>query len=183
MINPKKLEAMKRIQEEFKDLNANPIVGFGITVGLENDNDIFRWKCTIMGPKDTNYKGGLFYLKIIFPDNYPHKKPEIYFITPIYHLNVKFFTLGAEPVGHICLSTLNDWKSEYNIRKVLSEIFYLFSHNNPKSPYDFTDQRRRNVFLSNRAFFETKVKYFTTKYAHPQVKQKEYKTNWDFSYP
>ena len=28
---------------------------------------------------------------IIFPDNYPNAKPEMIFLTPIYHLNVKYF--------------------------------------------------------------------------------------------
>ena len=181
-MNPQKLEATKRLKEELKDLSRNPLTNFGITVGLINEDNIFEWKCTILGPSDTCYKGGLFYLKIIFPENYPNSKPEIFFTTPIYHLNVKYFAYGSQPLGHICLSTLNNWQNTYSLRKVLPEIFYLFSHNNPKSPYDSTDNARRNEFEGNRALFEEKAKYFTKKYANPLGKKKEFTTDWDFSY-
>ena len=182
MVTPQKLEAMKRLKEELKDLSRNPLTNFGITVGLLDEENLFEWKCTILGPSDTCYKGGLFYLKIKFPDNYPNSKPEIFFTTPIYHLNVKFFANGVQPLGHICLSTLNEWKNTYSLRKVLPEIFYLFSHNNPLSPYDYTTNNRRNEFENNRALFEEKAKYFTKKYANPLGKKKEFTTDWDFSY-
>ena len=182
MVTPQKLEAMKRLKEELKDLSRNPLTNFGITVGLLDEENLFEWKCTILGPSDTCYKGGLFYLKIKFPDNYPNSKPEIYFTTPIYHLNVKFFANGPQPLGHICLSTLNEWQNTYSLRKVLPEIFYLFSHNNPLSPYDYTSQARRNEYENNRALFEEKAKYFTKKYANPLGKKKEFTTDWDFSY-
>ena len=64
MISMKKIEAIKRIKEEFKDLSTNPNPNIGVTVGLVNENNIFEWKCTLMGPKDTSYEGGLFILNI-----------------------------------------------------------------------------------------------------------------------
>ena len=177
------LPALQRIQGEFKELKRNPMITFGITVGLYNEDNPFVWKCTISGPKDTCYRGGLFYLKIIFPPDYPIKKPEIIFVTPIYHLNVKYFVSGTQPLGHICISTLNNWKPEYKMNKVLPEIFYLFANNNPGDPYDDRACSRRNEFLSNRALFEEKARYFTKKYADPLKRSTEYTTDWDFSYP
>ena len=182
MITPQKLEAMKRLKEELKDLSRNPLTNFGITVGLFNEDNLFEWKCTILGPSDTCYKGGLFFLKIIFADDYPNTKPEIFFTTPIYHLNVKFFVSPQQPLGHICLSTLNNWKNTYSLRKVLPEIFYLFSHNNPENPYDYTSKARRIEYETNRTLFETKARYFTKKYANPLGKKKEFETDWDFTY-
>ena len=178
-----KLEAMKRIQGEFKDLIKNPMINFGITVGLFDENNIFEWRCTILGPKDTCYKGGLFFMKIIFPQDYPNTKPEIFFTTPIYHLNVKYYTGFGKPLGHICLSTLNNWKPSYTISKIFPEIFYLFSHNSAGIPYDDSYYNRRNEFINNRGLFEKKAMYFTKKYADPQSTRKEYTTDWDFSYP
>ncbi len=182
MLSSKKLETMKRLQEEFKDLNRRPIPGLGITVGLFDDNNLFEWKCTILGPADSSYKGGLFHLKIIFPDDYPNSRPEIIFMNPIYHLNVKYFVNGTQPLGHICVNTLNKWKSEYRINKVLPEIFALFSQNNPDSPYDTTNNDRRNEFIHNRALFEKKAKYFTKKYAKVSLASKSYPDGWDFTY-
>ena len=182
MLSSQKLEAMKRLNEEYKDLSRNPLVNFGITVGLFNEENLFERKCTILGPVDTCYKGGLFYLTIRFPNDYPNSKPEIFFTTPIYHLNVKFFVNGIQPLGHICLSSINFWKNTYSMRKTLPEIFYLLGNNNPDDPYDFKDNSRRYEFKNNKALFEEKARYFTKKYANPLGQKKEFTTDWDFTY-
>ena len=120
-----KINAMKRIREEFKDLNNNPISNIGVTVGLPDEDNIFEWQCSLIGPKDTSYAGGIFILNVKFPDNYPDKAPEVVFKTPIYHININHKKLqgpGAEPLGHVCISTLNWWKPEYKMREVLSKI-------------------------------------------------------------
>ena len=182
MNTQQKIDALKRISEEFKQLNRCPLVNFGITVGLFNEDNLFEWKCTILGPKDTPYKGGLFYLKVIFPDNYPIGKPEILFLSPIYHLNVKFFINGTQPLGHICVNTLYEWNPGDSIKKILPELFSLLKKNNPDSPYDYNDHSRRNEFVNNRALFDKKAEYFTKKYANPYSKLQEYPNGWDFSY-
>ena len=182
MLSEQKKNALNRITQEYKQLNRSPLVNFGITVGLFNDDNLFEWKCTILGPKDTPYKGGLFYLKIIFPDDYPTKKPEILFLSPIYHLNVKFFISKSQPLGHICVNTLNNWNPGDSVKKILPELFALLHKNNPDSPYDYTDNSRRNEFINNRPLFEKKAQYFTKKYSTPFSKLKEYPNGWDFSY-
>ena len=174
--------ALKIITEEYKQLNRAPLVNLGITVGLFNEDNMFEWKCTILGPKDTFYKGGLFYLKIIFPPNYPQSKPEMLFLTPIYHLNVKYFVSQKQPLGHICVSTLNEWKSGDSVKKILPELFALLHKNNPLDPYDDTNHSRRNEFENNPSLFEKKARYFTKKYASPFSKLRDYPNGWDFSY-
>ena len=73
--------------DEFHELTRHSISNFGITVGLANENNYSLQKITILGPIDTPYKGGLFIIHAKFPEEYPLKAPEIYFFTPIYHLN------------------------------------------------------------------------------------------------
>ena len=182
-MNPKQIQAIKRIQEEYKDLYRRPMPNLGITVGLVNPNNLFEWKCTIIGPSDTSYRGGLFKVRIIFPEDYPETKPEVVFKTPIYHLNVKFFIEGNQPLGHICVNTLNDWQKDCRINRVLPELFALLHQNNPDSPYDYQNNARRNEFINNRKLFEEKARYFTIKYANPNAKEVDYTTSWDFSYP
>ena len=43
MLTPEKINAMKRIREEFKDLNNNPISNIGVTVGLPDEDNILEW--------------------------------------------------------------------------------------------------------------------------------------------
>ena len=174
---------LEKIMSEFKDINRNPIANCGVTVGLADENNFRRWRVTLIGPKDSSYKNGLFYLSINFPNNYPEKAPEVCFLTPIYHVNVnprvpKF--AGAESLGHVCISTLNWWKPEYTMREVLTNIFALFYLGNPDSPYGLD---RANEFRYDRASYEEKVKKYTKKYANPLKNQKNFDTSkdWDFS--
>ena len=179
-----KIKAMKKIKEEYNDINKNPIANIGVSVGLPNEDNIFEWQCTLMGPSDTSYANGLFYLKIKFPENYPEKAPEVCFKNPIYHVNINprkptFQGPGAEGLGHVCISTLNWWEPKYKMKEVLTNIFGLFYMGNPDSPYGLD---RADEFRNNRALYEEKVKYFTKKYADPRVAGKEYDTDWDFTY-
>ena len=177
--------SLERIIEEFKDINRNPISNCGVTVGLLNENDYSEWKVSLLGPKDTSYRNGLFFLSIKFPNDYPNKAPEVCFLTPIYHVNVnpkapKTLGDGVESLGHVCISTLNWWKPEYRMREVLTNIFALFYMANPDSPYGLD---RADEFRDNRAVYEEKIKKFTRKYANPMKAGKVYDRDkdWDFS--
>ena len=173
----------ERILQEFKEINRNPISNCGVTVGLFNEGDPMRWRVSLLGPKDTSYRGGLFYLSIQFPPNYPEKAPEVCFLTPIYHVNVNPrvpTSPGGEGLGHVCISTLNWWKPTSKIREVLSDIFALFYMANPESPYGLD---RAGEFRFERALHEEKIRYFTQKYANYQMANREYTNSWDFSFP
>ena len=175
---------MDRIIEEHRDINRNPIANCGVTVGLFDDSDYTKWRVTLLGPKDSSYKGGLFTLSINFPNDYPNKAPEVCFLTPIYHLNInpkapKTQGEGAESLGHVCISTLNWWKPEYTMREVLTNIFALFYMANPDSPYGLD---RADEFRNERAQYEEKAKFFTRKYANPMKASKEYDRNLDWNF-
>ena len=157
MLSPKKLQTMKYLKNEFQQLQNDPILSLGATVGLPNPSNIFHWNITLLGPVDTPYAGGMFFLTADFPDDYPEKKPEIRFTNKIYHLNVR------ESDGHICISTLNQWVPRTPMVNVISAIFALFYEQNPLSPYSVSMaaqyKLRRNEF--NRIAAE-----WTQKYAH-----------------
>ena len=177
------LNALKKIMEEYDELKDKPIENIGVTVGLVDKDDIFLWKFTLTGPKDTSYAGWVFRVRIQFPDNYPEGRPEVYFKTPIYHLNInprKFDREGAEKLGHVCINTINQWVPERKMREVMIDIFSLFYVPNPLSPYG---RDRADEYDYNKALYEEKIKYFVKKYADPNLPEKEYTTDWDFSFP
>ena len=171
--------SLNLITQEFQDLKDNPIASIGVCVGLPDPKNIYEWRCTMIGPSDTSFSGGLFYLKIKFPENYPYKAPEVLFVTPIYHVNVNHINNPNCPLGHICLSTLNFWNPEYRMREALTNIFALFYLGNPESPFGIDRQKE---MVETPDLFEKKIKFFTQKYAAPNIGYQEY-DHWDFSYP
>ena len=90
--------ALKRIQKELIDLGKEP--PSNCSAGPQND-DNFHWQATIMGPDDSPFQGGVFFLNIHFPTDYPFKPPKFQFVTKIYHPNIN-------SNGSICLDILKD---------------------------------------------------------------------------
>ena len=176
----------KRNVEEYKNLNRNPIPNIGMCVGLVDDNSYDDWKVFFTAPHDTDYKGGLFFLRIHFPSDYPNEAPEIYFITPIYHLNINPCAPkeeGDESLGHVCISTLDWWKPEYTIKETLFNTYSLFYITNVDCAYGI---KRAKEYKDNKEIYEEKVKYFTKKYAKPTNSKNSKQTfdrdkDWDFN--
>lgn len=86
---------LKRLEKELREITRDPPPG--ITAGPQKD-DIYKWIASMEGPQDTPYAGGIFFLEINIPADYPYKAPKIHFRTRIYHPNIN-------ANGVICLGT------------------------------------------------------------------------------
>ena len=151
MLSKEKLDAMRKLRKEFDALQNNPITSLGVTVGLPDPQNIFKWKISMLGPADTPYAGGVFILEANFPDTYPKDGPKIKFLTKIFHCNV--FNWG------ICISTLNNWVPT-PMDKVISDIFQLFYVNNPDN-----NEQPSKEFRTNKALFEQHCREWVKLYA------------------
>lgn len=117
--------ALKRINKELSDLGKDPPAN--CSAGPVND-DLFHWQATLMGPADSPYAGGVFFLDIHFPADYPFKPPKVHFTTRIYHPNIN-------SNGGICLDILKDqWSPALTTSKVLLSICSLLTDPNPDDP-------------------------------------------------
>ncbi|KAJ2891628.1 Ubiquitin-conjugating enzyme E2 4, partial [Coemansia aciculifera] len=117
--------ALKRIQKELKDLERDP--PSSCSAGPIGD-EVFHWQATIIGPELSPFAGGVFFLSIHFPTDYPFKPPKVNFTTRIYHPNIN-------SNGSICLDILRDqWSPALTISKVLLSICSMLTDPNPDDP-------------------------------------------------
>ena len=159
--------AVKRLQKEFM-LCSNDEELKGLGCQFQMENNYFIWRVTLKGPENTPYQGGIFTIRITFPNNYPKAGPEFRFLNQIYHLNVDF--TDQTKLGHICLNFLNEWtttgrvleKPCYGVKQALIDIFCLFYNQNIDSAYS---PKMAQEYQNNRNQFNSKAKEYTQKYA------------------
>ena len=148
------MSALKRIQKELIDLGKDPPAN--CSAGPIDEKDQYHWQATIMGPDDSAYAGGVFFLNIHFPTDYPFKPAKINFTTRIYHPNIN-------SNGSICLDILKEqWSPALTISKVLLSISSLLTDPNPDDPLV---PEIAHIYKTDKNKYEATAREWARKYA------------------
>lgn len=113
------------------------------------------WRVVYVGPKNSPYEGGIFTVKVIFPDDYPTTRPQFFFITKIYHLNIDWVSSCN---GKVCFGSYvgND------IKTLLKEVNTFFiSQNEDSTWYDESVRQSYRDYKAGKSkvFYEEAQKW------------------------
>jgi len=95
-------------------------------------DNLSEWQAILKGPDDPQspYCGGTWRLMIRFLDDYPNRAPDVYFVTPILHLNV-------DKQGKVCHSALDrEYMPSAPITHLLACIVSLLIAPDPQHPFN-----------------------------------------------
>ena len=146
--------ALKRIHKELADLQRDPPAN--CSAGPTDESDLYNWTASIMGPDDSPFQGGVFFLNVQFPTDYPFKPPKLSFTTRIYHPNIN-------SNGSICLDILKDqWSPALTISKVLLSISSLLTDANPNDPLV---PEIAHIYKNDRSRYDNTAREWTRRYA------------------
>eukprot|EP00056_Hartaetosiga_gracilis_P022899 m.33822 g.33822 ORF g.33822 m.33822 type:complete len:151 (+) comp9882_c0_seq1:136-588(+) len=149
------MTSRKRLQKEVRDLSRGHDDTSTVTAGPVGE-DMYHWNATIVGPEDSPYEGGVFFLDIQVPSDYPYKPPKVKFSTKVYHPNI-----NSE--GNICLDLLSaQWSPALTIHKLCLAICSLLTDPNPSDPLVGAIARE---YTGDRSTYDRKAKEWTQKYA------------------
>jgi len=109
---------VKRILREAAELSSDPSSEYA---AQPLEDNLFEWHCTMRGPKDTEFEGGLYHFRISLPSEYPFRPPSIIMLTPSGR-----FECGSK----ICISFTNYheelWQPAWGVRTAIVALQGFF---------------------------------------------------------
>ncbi|QTR47803.1 ubiquitin-conjugating enzyme [Thiothrix litoralis] len=172
------MDSLQRIIKDGEDLQTSS--GYNISAApVDETKTMFLWGATMIGPDGSPYQGGVFFLKIQFPPNYPSAPPEVRFETKIYHPNIDSngaisldILRGNTPIyksdGSIDRDAMRlqaqrpQWKPALKLHNVLNAIASLLKNPNPDDPLD---SEIAQIYKTDRAEYNKLAQEWTKKYA------------------
>ena len=132
--------ATRRLMSEYKQFKENP--DENIKAAPVSDDNLFEWHFTIKGLSGSDFDGGHYHGKLVFPKEYPRRAPDIYFMTP----NGRF-----ETNKRLCLNFTSyhqeEWTSSWSIRTMLTAVipFMITTANGAIGGIDTPSENRKKL--------------------------------------
>lgn len=153
-----KMADTRRIANEMEKIKTSKYIKIKKAERIDS-NDLI-WKIVFEGPEETPYEDGIFTLKLEFPNNYPERGPTAYFLTKMFHPNVR------ETDQKVCISILNYWNIRTTVESIMIGIFEILLDPKVEGAYD--NDAKKELQANNDSYFN-KVEEYTYEFA-----QKEY---------
>jgi ubiquitin-protein ligase len=94
--------------------------------------------------------------RLIISEEYPFRKPEARWITPIFHPNI----MMPEDGGYVCLRTLDDWSFGSSMLAFVKSLEHLIGDPRPKNPFGTESCLAASRFFSDNPLgMEMSVSY------------------------
>eukprot|EP01120_Amphizonella_sp_Union-15-10_P013791 TRINITY_DN6498_c0_g1_i1.p1 TRINITY_DN6498_c0_g1~~TRINITY_DN6498_c0_g1_i1.p1 ORF type:complete len:152 (-),score=13.44 TRINITY_DN6498_c0_g1_i1:60-515(-) len=117
--------AQLRLLSDYKSFLQDPPEG--CSASPADESNLFLWNASIFGPEGP-WEGGIFSLRLKFPEDFPGKPPQVRFTTDIFHPNVY-------NDGSLCLDIIQDkWSPVFTVSTILLSIQSLLTDPNITSP-------------------------------------------------
>ncbi|WVQ84622.1 hypothetical protein IAT38_006777 [Cryptococcus sp. DSM 104549] len=145
--------AQARLHEERKQWRKDHPFGFYAKPIKNADGtlNIMSWEVGIPGKVGTNWEGGMYIVKMAFPDDFPTKPPKCKFDPPLFHPNVY-------PSGTICLSILDEeksWKPSITVKQIVLGVQDLLENANIGDPAQVDAYQ---MYKNDRASYDKRIK-------------------------
>ena len=154
--DPKDLMRSKRILNELQKIHKSTCTPYMSITPIEDNLD--NCLASLEGPPGTPYAGGIFWLHIAYPIDYPVSPPLIRFITPIFHPNI-------DQEGLICLDIFTKEGWAVGVHMEMALLCILARLCDPEIDDALCPDVAR-CFVEDYETFEAVVRVWTEEFAH-----------------
>lgn len=163
-------QCINRLQKEYRALLKEPVPHI---TAHPSPSNLLEWHFVLEGAKSTDYEGGVYHGKLVFPPQYPYKPPSISLFTP----NGRFATNTK-----LCLSMTDyhpeSWNPMWSVGTILTGLLSFIYDNQPTTGSITTTKQEKKKLAAESLTFNVKNPTFRTLFpewveAHTQQQQQQ----------
>ena len=116
--------SIKRLKKEYGDMQRHPsVISYASPT---KEEDLYNWRGHIFGADNTPFAGGIFFIDIKFPEDYPFKGPKLKFLTKVYHPNINLEGTISSSHDVFCPSCGIGWSPAMTLIEGMLGLIYIY---------------------------------------------------------